>query len=143
MAAETDSFVLDTSALFCLKDNEEGAHDVRKLLIQEHVSSLPYVSFASCMEYFYVVYQEMGREDAFRSYLELKMLPIQVVESSEPLRLIAGEIKVLYPLSFADAWVAATAEYLGATLVHKDPEFKVLSKRVALKALPYRKRSHS
>ena len=121
-----DSYVLDTSALFCLKDNETNAHKVAKILRGQGKKGRVYVSFASLMEYFYVVYQRVDREEALKSYLQLKMLPIQVVESNEPLRLLAGEIKANHSLSFADAWVAATAEQLNAVLVHKDPEFEGL-----------------
>jgi predicted nucleic acid-binding protein len=32
----------------------------------------------------------------------------------------------MYPLSIADAWIAACASELGAVLLHKDPEFKPL-----------------
>lgn len=140
MAAARSPYVLDTSALFCLKDNEAGAEEVEQILERAREAHPVYVSFASLMEYFYVVYQELGRDEAYRAYLELKMLPLKVVESNESLRLLAGEMKALFPLSFADAWIAATAERLNAELVHKDPEFESLSKRLFLKPLPYKKR---
>lgn len=140
MAAASSPYVLDTSALFCLKDNEAGAEEVVKILERAREAHPVFVSFASLTEYFYVIYQELGRDEAYRAYLELKMLPLEVVESDESLRLLAGEIKALFSLSFADAWIAATAEHLGAELVHKDPEFENFSKRLSLKPLPYRKR---
>jgi len=59
-----------------------------------------------------------------------------VVERDEPLGLAAARIKAAHRLSASDAWVAATAERLGAALVHKDPEFDPRAKRVRLKALP-------
>ena len=133
--------VLDTSALFCLKDGEEGAAEVAKVLRKAKEGRSVYISFISLTEYFYIVYQERGRENAYRSYLELKMLPAEIVESNEPLRLLAGEIKALFSLSLADAWVAATAESLGAELLHKDPEFEALSDRLVLNTLPYKTKS--
>jgi predicted nucleic acid-binding protein len=36
---------------------------------------------------------------------------------------LAAEIKAKNAVSVADAWIAACADMLGATLVHKDPEF--------------------
>ena len=131
--------VLDTSALFCFKDNETGAAEVEKALQQQSV----YISFVSLTEYFYITYQRRGRDEAYRAYLALRMMPLHVVESNEPLRFLAGEIKALYPLSFADAWVAATAESLGAKLIHKDPEFEALSGRLILSPLPYKPKSKS
>ena len=133
-------YVLDTSALFCLKDNEAGADEVMRILERSSKTQPVYISFASSMEYFYVVYHELGREEAYRAFLELKMLPLEVVESDEPLRLLAGEIKAGFSLSFADAWIAATAERFDAELVHKDPGFEALSNRLTLKTLPYRNR---
>ena len=138
MTAANKSYVLDTSALFCLKDDEAGAETVESILKHAGAHQPVSVSFVSLMEYFYIVYQEQGHEEASKDYLELKMLPLSVLESNEPLRLLAGEIKALFPLSFADAWIAATAEYLNAELVHKDPEFEALSKRLLLKTLPYK-----
>ena len=139
MAVSSKPCVLDTSALFCLKQNEEGAGEVERVLRKLPV----YLSFVSLTEYFYIVYQKQGRAEAYRAYLELKMMPIEVVESSERLRLLAGEIKALFPLSFADVWVAATAESLGAELLHKDPEFEALSGRLVLNPLPYKAKSKS
>lgn len=126
--------VLDTSALFCLRDNEEGADKVESVLRHRTV----YLSFVSLMEYFYILYQKQGKDKAYRAYLELKIMPVTIVESSETLRLLAGEIKAIFPLSFADTWVAATAESLGIELVHKDPEFESLSSRLVLNPLPYK-----
>ena len=135
---ETASFVLDTSALICLKSDERGASEVSKVLEDVSGSHRVFCSFMSPMEFFYSIYRERGREAAFRACVELKALPIQIIESDESLRMIAGEIKAQHRLSVADAWIAATAQYLGAVLVHKDPEFESLSSRIKLHPLPYK-----
>ncbi len=49
----------------------------------------------------------------------------RVHESAELLER-AASVKATHPLSLADAWIAATALGLDATLVHKDPEFEKL-----------------
>jgi predicted nucleic acid-binding protein len=54
----------------------------------------------------------------------LKALPLQWVEASEPLLQRAAGIKACHSLSLADAWIAASAQQIGATLLHKDPEFR-------------------
>jgi predicted nucleic acid-binding protein len=41
----------------------------------------------------------------------------------------AAEVKAKNAVSVADAWIAACAGMLGATLVHKDPEFVPLAIR--------------
>ncbi len=88
------------------------------------------------MELAYILEQEQGETAAREGVLQLKQLPLRVVESDEPLGLAAAKIKAAHRLSVADAWVAATAERLGATLVHKDPEFEALAKIIRLKTLP-------
>ncbi|MCP4110600.1 MAG: type II toxin-antitoxin system VapC family toxin [Desulfobacteraceae bacterium] len=51
---------------------------------------------------------------------------ILIVESTQELGLIAGTLKAVDRISFADTWVAATAIFYDAVLVHKDPEFEQL-----------------
>jgi ribonuclease VapC len=133
-AAET--FVLDTSALFCLKDDEPGASEVETLLRKHGRKGTVFICFISIMELAYIVEQEQGEAAARLGVLQLKQLPLQVVESDEPLGLAAARIKARHRLSVADAWIAATAERLGATLVHKDPEFEPLTGVIPQKTLP-------
>jgi predicted nucleic acid-binding protein len=54
-------------------------------------------------------------------------LPIEWLHSSDRLLTKAAEFKALHSLSLADAWIAACAAEQGATLLHKDPEFKPLA----------------
>ena len=127
MPKNAELFVLDTSAVLCLLENEPGAEDVELILRKHGKKEAVFLSFMSVMEFAYIVEQEQGEAEARRGILQLKQLPLQVVESDEPLGLAAARIKAAHRLSVADAWVAATAERLGATLVHKDPEFDSLS----------------
>jgi predicted nucleic acid-binding protein len=138
MPTAAPKFVLDTSALISFKENEPGADDVDRILREAGPKHLVYVSFMTLMEFFYIVQQEQGESTARRSYLELKQLPLHVVESDEELGLAAARIKASHRLSVADAWVAATAERLGAILVHKDPEFEPLQRTLTLQPLPYK-----
>lgn len=133
-AAET--FVLDTSALLCLKENEPGAAEVEAILRQHGKKEMVFISFMSVMELAYILDQEQGEMASHQGILQLKQLPLRIVESDEPLGLAAARIKAGHKLSVADAWIAATAERLGATLVHKDPEFAPLAKLIRLRALP-------
>lgn len=134
IAAET--FVLDTSALLCLKENEPGASEVEAILRQHGKKGAVFICFMSVMELSYILEQEQNEAAARQGVLQLKQLPLRIVESDEPLGLAAARIKAGHKLSVADAWIAATAERLGATLVHKDPEFDSLAKLIRLKPLP-------
>jgi len=49
-------------------------------------------------------------------------------------------LKAAYRLSFADAWIAATAIFYDATLVHKDPEFEQLEDKLKALKLPYKEK---
>ena len=130
-------WVLDTSALFCLKQNEPGADAVEDMLRKDGPRGGVYLCFMSLMEYYYVLQKTEGESRARHGYLELKQLPLRVVESDEELALSAARIKASTALSVADAWIAATADRLGATLVHKDPEFEPLKEKILLSKLPY------
>ena len=88
------------------------------------------------MEFAYILEQERGEAEARQAILQLKQLPLRIIESDEPLVLSAARIKASHRLSVAPAWVAATAERLGAALVHKDPEFEPLAQRIHLHPLP-------
>ncbi len=137
MPPAAEAWVLDTSALLCYRENEPGAAEVIRLL-KAHGSGKIHVSFISMMECYYIVHQEQGESEAGEFITALKQLPLHVVESDEELGLAAGRIKASHRLSVADAWVAATAERLGAVLVHKDPEFEPLKSSLRLHPLPYK-----
>lgn len=136
MPPAAEAIVLDTSALLCLRENEPGAAEVEAVLRQQGKNGTVFISFMSVMEFAYILEQEQGETAARQGVLQLKQLPVHIVESDEPLGLAAARIKAGQKLSVADAWIAATAQRLGATLVHKDPEFESLAKLIRLKALP-------
>jgi predicted nucleic acid-binding protein len=138
MPPATETFVLDTSALLCLKENEAGASEVEAVLREHGKKEVVFISFMSVMELAYILEQEQGETAAHQGILQLKQLPVQIVESDEPLGLAAARIKAGHKLSVADAWIAATAERLDATLVHKDPEFAPLEKLIRQKTLPWK-----
>lgn len=138
MPERSRAWVLDTSALFCLKGDESGASTVERLLREEGTHGRVYISFMSLMEYFYLLQLEQGETAARRGFLEIKQLPLRVIESNEPLALAAARMKATTKLSVADAWIAATAERLQAELVHKDPEFEPLQNQIKLQPLPYK-----
>lgn len=73
----------------------------------------------------------------------MEALAVTRIESSKELNLIAGRLKASYRISFADAWVAATAMFYDAVLVHKDSEFEQLKDKVKLLTLPYKPKEDS
>ncbi len=128
-------YVLDTSAMLTLMEDEQGADRVQEILTVGTVL----VPWIVLLEAYYVSYQERGREEADRRYALMKRLPSAVDHGTdEPVLLIAGRLKASRHLSLADAVIAAVALVRGATLVHKDPEYEAVADEVRLEALPYK-----
>jgi predicted nucleic acid-binding protein len=132
------AYVLDTSALLTLRSDEAGADRVAALLNEAATcDAVCYGCFISLMEVFYRVWKNEGEAAGRAAYQACQGLPIQWVHESTELLERAASIKAAYPLSLADAWIAATALELDASLVHKDPEFEGLPGLVE-ERLPYK-----
>lgn len=71
-------------------------------------------------------------------YATLKSIKAKyIAELTEPVLLRGGKFKAEYQISLADSIIAAYAFLYDATLVHKDPEFEVLTMVDQVK-LPYK-----
>jgi predicted nucleic acid-binding protein len=134
-----ESFVLDTSAILALWNEEDGASIVEKILRDRPHSRKIYISFMTFMECRYRVWKDQGESAAAELCRSLSLLPVTRVDVDDTLLLTASELKARHKISVADSWIIATAIMRNATLVHKDPEFSTLSENVAMKALPYKK----
>jgi predicted nucleic acid-binding protein len=128
-------YVLDTSALFALIEEEDGADRVEEV-VQAEDALLPSMSL---LELHYVTRQERGQAEADRRYALLKQLPCEILWNiDEATLLTASRFKAGHRVSLADAMIAAVALRQGAVLLHKDPEYEALSEEVELEALPYK-----
>lgn len=133
-------FLLDTSAFLALRDEEPGAERIAEL-IESSASGTHtcHACFVTLMELLYRVWKDEGEEAGRKAYSMCLRLPIQWVHESSGLLERAAEIKATVPLSFADAWIAASALELDAVLVHKDPEFEQVE-GLKQERLPYKSR---
>lgn len=133
---ENRTFVLDTSALLALIENEEGAERVESLFREERVL----VPFLSLLEVHYVTLQERGQDEAARRIALIKELSGKILwQADESLALTASRFKAGHRVSLADAMIAAFAHRHGAVLVHKDPEYEALAEEgLEMEALPYK-----
>ncbi|MFH2074539.1 MAG: PIN domain-containing protein, partial [Pseudomonadota bacterium] len=52
------------------------------------------------------------------------LLPVGLVDATKERVLSAARVKAQYPVSYADAFVVATAIEFTATIITGDPEFK-------------------
>ena len=130
-------YLLDTSALLTLRDDERGAEQVAGVLMQaeEHQVKV-YGSFITLMEIFYRVWKDEGETEGRVAFEQCHSLPIQWIHENPVLLEQAAKIKAAHPLSLADAWIAATAILENGILMHKDPEFEIVD--VEQYVLPYK-----
>ena len=129
-------FLLDTSALLALRDDEPGAERVASLLRNTNVQC--HACFMTRMEVLYRVWKDENELAGKLALQQCLALPLNWVESSDELLLQAAELKAGYSISVVDAWIAAAAMRVGAILVHKDPEFETLA--IEQESLPLKPR---
>jgi ribonuclease VapC len=67
--------------------------------------------------------------------LDCEQLPIELFPIDQPLVRAAAEIKSEHALSYADAFCAATAQRLNATVLTGDPEFKSVKHLIKIRWL--------
>ena len=130
-----DRYVLDTSAILALIENEPGADRVEELLRGSQVVE-PFMVLLEC---YYITYRERGPAEAETRYALLRRSGMEVEwQADEATVLTAGRIKARNSVSLADAFIAAFAKQRGAILVHKDPEYDALADEVETERLPYK-----
>lgn len=128
-------YLLDTSALLTLIEDEPGSDRVEEVLKAASIL-LPWPVL---METYYITLQEKGRAEADRRYALLRQLRAEILwVMDEPILLTAARLKAEHHVSLADAVVAAFAIRNNAVLIHKDPEFDALAGLLAIEALPYK-----
>jgi predicted nucleic acid-binding protein len=133
-------WLLDTSALLTLRDNEEGADKMAELLQAAAAGEQRCVGcFMSLMEMYYRVWKDEGQEAGKQAYSSCLALPVEWVHETAELLELAASLKARHPLALADAWIAAAALQEQATLVHKDPEFENLPGLLE-ERLPYKQK---
>jgi len=115
-------WLLDTSALPTLRDDEAGAQQVADLLAAALAQQAEcHACFMTLMELTCRVWMDQGEPAARLAHGQCLSLPLRWLHASPPLLWQAVQLKALHRMSIADAWIAAAARLAGATLVHKDP----------------------
>lgn len=132
-----ERYVLDTSAILTLTDQEEGADRVEGILkLAGQGGCRVEICAASLMEVYYITLQGADEDQAGQLLGLVKSWPIHWAYPDEKTLLTAARLKAFHRLSFADAQIAATARNQRAHLVHKDPEFLPLADEIVLLTLP-------
>lgn len=132
------AFVLDTSAILTVLNQEHGLEMVVSLLDKAKEGQVRvYLPFIALMELEYLLLRAISPEETRYLLALVKAWPVQVAESDEDWRHQAATIKAKIPISVADAWNAALALLRDAQLVHKDPEYERVPHLPVL-SLPYK-----
>ena len=130
-------YVLDSYALLAYFNSETGGEEVKQLLDTALDGEFRlYLSLINLGEIYYLIHRRRGMEKAQETLETIRSLPVNLCDTSEARVLAAAEFKADYPISYADAFAAALAQELGATLVTGDPEFKRLEPVLTISWLP-------
>ncbi len=133
MAELATTFVLNNFAVMAHFRAESGGEQVLSLLERAGKGEiLLAMSLINVGEVVYLVSREWGREQARTLLDDLRTLPISFYDATEERILAAAWLKAEFPVSYADAFVAALAKELGATLVTGDPEIRRLEDTIPL-----------
>lgn len=124
-------YVLDACALLRLAQAESGSEVVRDLLYAARRREAELVMHQMNLgEVVYCIGKVHGWATAQRKRGEIALLPIRIVPFDDRLFWQAVELKVTFAISYADAFAAALAIALDATLVSTDSEFASLGTRI-------------
>ena len=131
-----DLFILDSYALLAYLGDEQGRERVEELLRQAKSKHIQlYLCTINLGELLYITERKRGLTSAQKVQALIETLPITLVEASRNLVLDAAHIKANYPISYADAFVAALAKRENATVLTGDPEFKTLTGTIKIEWL--------
>lgn len=131
-------FVLDAWAVLAFLQGEEpAASRVRQLLesAQSGEADL-FISVINLGEVAYCVGRVRGEKEAQATLDEIRLLALTVVPAIDERVFAAAGLKMRYAISYADAFAAALARELDATLVSGDPELEELRGVISLERKP-------
>jgi len=129
-------YVLDSYAFLAYSNNEPGA-DLVAGIIQTALKNKCSLSMntVNLSEIYYIILRVRGEKSAQKALEILSGLPVNLETPDKDLAIRAATFKAFFKMSLADAFAAAQAEFLKATLVTGDPEFRSIEDRVSIKWL--------
>jgi len=134
-------FVLDAWAILALLQMEEPAASRVKMLLEEGEAGniKLFISIINFGEVVYRVGKVKGELAAQETMEDIRQLALTIVPADEESVFRAVKFKIRFPISYADAFAAAAAEALDATLVTGDPELLQLAHLIHLEKLHRRR----
>ena len=119
-------YVFDTEAILIFYLGRDGAQKVSNLLksVQDKKAK-GYISIINLTEFYYILYRKNPdiAKQKVENLLSFGLIPSEI--KNDELWREAGRLKATYNIPLADAFAAATAKHLKATLVAgKDADFE-------------------
>jgi predicted nucleic acid-binding protein len=131
-----ERYVLDSYAILALLQDEQGAERVKAVLREAQAGQAQAaMSLINLGEVAYIVERRWGQTRLRDVLAYLTAVPLQIIEAAYPQTLAAAHLKANYPLSYADAFAAALAQELDATLLTADPEFTAVAHLIQIEWL--------
>jgi predicted nucleic acid-binding protein len=133
----TPRFVLDAWAMLALLQGEEpAASRVKALLAAAALGDAELcMSIINLGEVVYRIGKSQGQEAAWETLDQIRRLSLVVIPAGEEAVWAAVRFKIQFAISYADAFAAATAGELKATLVTGDPELLALATGIPIERL--------
>ena len=123
--SDPTAFVLDGFALLAYLQDEPAAPRIEKLLDNAGKERCRiFLSLINLGEILYITERRGGVVKAHDTLALIRQLPIEIPQLDEQTVFTAAHIKANYTLSYADAFVVATAMQENATVLTADPEFQ-------------------
>ncbi len=136
MTASASRYVLDSFALLAHLGDEAGATRVRAVLRAARLDRAEvFLSAINLGELVYITERERGLVEAQMALNAVEQLPVQILEATRERVLAAAHLKATHALSYADAFVVAAAQEMGATILTGDPEFRTVEALVPVEWL--------
>jgi ribonuclease VapC len=137
VSVERPRYVLDSFALLAYLAAEPGETQVKAILNEaQSRRAEAYLSIINFGEVIYITEREQGLPAAQKAIAATDQLPIVVIEADRRQTFAAAHLKAHHAISYADAFAAALAEGLAATLLTGDPEFRKVEAHIAIEWLP-------
>lgn len=131
-----DAFVLDSFAILAYLQREPGSEEVRRLLNRARAQKAHIlVNQINIGEVYYMLIRKRSAQIAATFKDHIEAFPWTITQNDMEDVLGAAEIKASFPIAYADAFAAWTAQTSQATLVTGDPEFRLLEARIKIRWL--------
>ncbi len=117
--------IYDSFALLKLFQKEPGHQKVAKLLEDDRKSeNSPLIQIINFGEIIYITKKDFGEHAKLRVIRSVLQMGFRIISAADDLVYQAAELKGNYPISYADAFLLATAIRENAVIVTGDPEFR-------------------